>query len=765
MDCTVLSWIYVTINADLQQQVMLKEPSARVAWLALDDEFLGQRESRVLLLSAEFRNFKQGALNITDYCRRLETMASALAEFGDPVGDRTLVMTLIRGLNGTFRHMMSHLKLQHPFPTFNEARNLLLLEEVDLKDAAVDDTSPPAALYTSGGGTPQHPSSGQSGGVQGRAPSGGTNDGQRNNRRRGKNKNNGNGGGSNGGPSGPSAGAVGSGGGPQPGPPPPLNPIPNPWGGKVQFWPYPYGPGGAMHRPPQPPAAFHAQQQPAYASQVPYMLQQGVPSVPPGFGYGGVPSSPIAQQQQQQAPWTPMAGGSWNQGSLIDNFSTMSLNVPSPSNEWYIDSGAGSHMANNAGILTSSYPSSSHPSSIVVGNGASLPVTSVGSSSFITPCRSLVLSNVLVAPGIIKNLISVRRFTIDNNCSIEFDPFGLSVKDLQTRSVIARCNNSGDLYPFFVAPATSTTALAATTSTSTLWHRRLDHLGTDALSKLISSNVISCNKCTTKPLCHACQLGRHVRLPFSLSSSRASKPFDLIHCDLWTSPILSASGYKYYLAILDDCTHYAWTFLLRLKSETFEMLSRFFAFARTQFDASIKAVQCDNGREFDNSSARTFLLTHGAILRMSCPYTSQQNGRAERVLRTINNIIRSLLFQASLPPVYWADALHTSTYLLNRHPTKTLAGRTPYLALHGTPPSYDHLRVFGCACYPNLSSIAENKFSPHSTLCVFLGYSEDHKGYQCLDLHSNRIIVSRHVVFDESSFPFANMSTSLLFER
>jgi transposase InsO family protein len=58
----------------------------------------------------------------------------------------------------------------------------------------------------------------------------------------------------------------------------------------------------------------------------------------------------------------------------------------------------------------------------------------------------------------------------------------------------------------------------------------------------------------------------------------------------------------------------------------------------------VKAVQCDNGREFDNSSTRTFLLSHGALLRMSCPYTSQQNGKAERALRTINNIVRSLLF-------------------------------------------------------------------------------------------------------------------------
>jgi hypothetical protein len=89
-----------------------------------------------------------------------------------------------------------------------------------------------------------------------------------------------------------------------------------------------------------------------------------------------------------------------------------------------------------------------------------------------------------------------------------------------------------------------------------------------------------------------------------------------------------------------------------------------------------------------------------------------------------------------------------------------LDGHSPFFALHGTQPSYAHLRVFDCACYPNLSSTAPHKLSPRSSLCVFLGYSSDHKGYRCLDLHSNRIIVSRHVVFDETLFLFSEMSTS-----
>jgi hypothetical protein len=92
-----------------------------------------------------------------------------------------------------------------------------------------------------------------------------------------------------------------------------------------------------------------------------------------------------------------------------------------------------------------------------------------------------------------------------------------------------------------------------------------------------------------------------------------------------------------------------WTFPLRLKSNTYSTLTNFFAYVHTLFGATIKAVQCDNGKEFDNSSARTFFLTNGVHLRMSCPYTSAQNSKAERMIRTINNSVRSLLFQACAP--------------------------------------------------------------------------------------------------------------------
>jgi hypothetical protein len=176
------------------------------------------------------------------------------------------------------------------------------------------------------------------------------------------------------------------------------------------------------------------------------------------------------------------------------------------------------------------------------------------------------LTNVLVAPNIIRNLISVCQFTTDNSCSMEFDPFGLSVKDLATRTLLARCDSPRPLYTLRLPTSpTSTSALPvlAVVASSVTWHHRPSHPGRDVTAKLSSSTFVSGCRGSFEHLYHACQLGRHVRLPFPTSSSRAAGTFDLIHCDVWTSPVISISGYKYYLLILDDFSHYLWTFPLR----------------------------------------------------------------------------------------------------------------------------------------------------------------------------------------------------------
>ena len=255
----------------------------------------------------------------------------------------------------------------------------------------------------------------------------------------------------------------------------------------------------------------------------------------------------------------------------------------------------------------------------------------------------MLLNNVLITPQIVKNLISVRKFTKDNFCSVEFDPFGFSVKDLQTRMVLLRSNSTGDLYSFPSSqPQTTSTALVSISPD--LWHKRLAHLNNNSLLSLRSSNFISCNKDSLVSSCEACQLGKHNKLPFHNSVSSTIHPFKLIHSDVWTSHVTSISGIKYYVLFLDQYSHFLWVYPLRSKDEVFFKYQHFSNYVQTQFSSKIKSLQCDNGTEYDNSQFHSFFASQGTTFRFSCPNTSQQNQHSERMIRTINNSVRSLLF-------------------------------------------------------------------------------------------------------------------------
>jgi histone deacetylase 1/2 len=141
------------------------------------------------------------------------------------------------------------------------------------------------------------------------------------------------------------------------------------------------------------------------------------------------------------------------------------------------------------------------------------------------------------------------------------------------------------------------------------------------------------------------------------------------------------------------------------------------------------------------------------------PYTSSQNGKAERKIRSINNIIHTLLIHASLPPSFWKYALEMATYISNILPSKSINFQTPLYMLYNKHPSYSHLRVFGCLCFPLFPSSTIHKLQPCSTPGVFLGYPSNHRGYKCLNITTNKIIICRHVLFDESTFPNAKLHT------
>jgi len=242
----------------------------RSAWLAVETQFLGNRETRALHLDAAFRNFIQGDLSVTDYCKKFKQMAAELCELGEPVTDRTLVLNVLRGLNERYAALGMHLRRGRPFPSFLEVRNDLLLEELT---AANRVTAPSTALVaaTPAASRPPAPapapkSSSRSWGGSGE--SGGSSRSRRSKRDKSS-------GGSTGGTGGAGGGAPSNGGGDNKGAPAsstgspaPLGSWPsllNPWTGSIHMWP---GQQGSALRPsPQPQQAMLAQQAQAQALQ------------------------------------------------------------------------------------------------------------------------------------------------------------------------------------------------------------------------------------------------------------------------------------------------------------------------------------------------------------------------------------------------------------------------------------------------------------------------------------------------------------------
>lgn len=118
-----------------------------------------------------------------------------------------------------------------------------------------------------------------------------------------------------------------------------------------------------------------------------------------------------------------------------------------------------------------------------------------------------------------------------------------------------------------------------------------------------------------------------------------------------------------------------------------------------------------------------------------------------------------MMFNAHVPASLWTYAFGSATFIINRLPTKLLDYKSPYELLFSCPPHYGNFRVFGSCVYPYLRDYSPHKLAPRSSVCVFIGYSTQYKGYRCLNLSTGRIYTTCHAQFDETHFPFASTSS------
>jgi hypothetical protein len=275
------------------------------------------------------------------------------------------------------------------------------------------------------------------------------------------------------------------------------------------------------------------------------------------------------------------------------------------------------------------------------------------------------------------------------------------------------------------------------------------------VQQVLRKNNISYSPEINPYICDSCQLAKSHQLPYPVSTSVSTVPLEQVFSDVWGPAPESAGKHSYYVSFIDDFSKFTWIYLLKKRSDVYQVFLNFQQLVERKFDRKIITMQTDWGGEYEKLNS--FFQKVGITHHVSCPHAHQQNGSAERKHRHIVEVGLALLANASMPLKFWDEAFLTATFLINLLPSKVINHDTPVERLLHTKPNYDSLRVFGCACWPNLRPYNQCKLSFRSTRCVFLGYSPRHKGVKCLDVSTGRVYISRAVVFDENIFPFAEL--------
>ncbi|KAE8675254.1 hypothetical protein F3Y22_tig00111689pilonHSYRG00088 [Hibiscus syriacus] len=255
-----------------------------------------------------------------------------------------------------------------------------------------------------------------------------------------------------------------------------------------------------------------------------------------------------------------------------------------------------------------------------------------------------------------------------------------------------------------------------------LWHQKLGHMSEQGMKVLVEQKLLPGLTNVSLTLREHCITSKQHQLKFNTSNSRGKSVIELVHSDVWQAPVTSLGGAKYFVSFIDDYSRRCWVYSIKKKSDVFSTFKNFKE--RVEFDSGnkIKCFRTYNGGEYTSEEFDDFCRKEGIKRQFTVANTLQQNGVVERMNKTLLERTRVMLRDAGLEKSFWAEAVNTTCYLVNRAPSTVIELKTPMEMWTGKPADYSNLHVFG-------------------SIVV--------KGYRLWDPTARKVIISRDVVFVE----------------
>ncbi|EGD80067.1 hypothetical protein PTSG_13028 [Salpingoeca rosetta] len=244
------------------------------------------------------------------------------------------------------------------------------------------------------------------------------------------------------------------------------------------------------------------------------------------------------------------------------------------------------------------------------------------------------------------------------------------------------------------------------------WHGHRSSAAVDAFRQQIaqasSKHIVTCGPCA---------LGKSTRASIPKQSApRSAGPCQLLYADI-AGPLEETSlrGARYALTFIDDCTRFAWTFLIRHKNDVGAALEQLRKDRHVVNALRGATLQTDSDAVFKSQDFTDLCVAFDIKQRFSPPHSQAKNGSAERTFRTLFETARTMLFAADLDKPFWGFAVQHATLLHNIAPRRSLKDKSPFEALTGHPFDVSLLRVFGSPAYVHVEkSSTRHKLDPRS---------------------------------------------------
>nr|GEU29078.1 retrovirus-related Pol polyprotein from transposon TNT 1-94 [Tanacetum cinerariifolium] len=347
--------------------------------------------------------------------------------------------------------------------------------------------------------------------------------------------------------------------------------------------------------------------------------------------------------------WYPKfkpSGYKWKPKSQIGNINPNLVEIIL----FIVDSGCSKHMTGNLKLLTNFVEK--FLGSVKFRNDQIAPI--LGYEDLVQ--GSVTIKRVYYVERLNHNLFSVVQFC-DTDLEVAFRKSTCYIRDLKGNDLLTGSHGT-DLYSITLQdtyfPNLICLMAKATLSQAWLWHRPLSHLNFDTIN-LLSKNDIVIGlpklKFIKDHLCSSCELGKAKQKSFQTNTTASSKRrLQLLHMDLCgPTRVESINGKKYVLVIIDDYSRYTWTYFLRSKDETPEVLIDFLRLVQRGLHAQVRTVRTDKGTKFLNKTLHAYFASEGILHQTSVARTPEQNDVVKRRNRTLVEAAQTMLSAAKVP--------------------------------------------------------------------------------------------------------------------